>query len=146
MEQKRVFDYKTIRNQEFIKFNKFESNMFFLVYHCNFIEQTKEFVLTASFELRQEFKRDTYNFRSFQKCSGYNFPYLPGIEDFLKNNKHTVYTIDKRIGSENIGDSASLVACEKCDEFIEILNYNLLTIIESVNNNTMTELRKEIEN
>ena len=146
MEQKRVFEYKTIGEQKFIKFNKFDDSMFTLTDKCNFIEQTKEFVSTTTFELKQEFKRDTYNFRSFQKCSGYNFPYLPGIEDFLKNNEHTVYTIDKRIGSENINEASTMVACEKCDEFIEILNYNLLTIIESVNNNTMTELRKEIEN
>ena len=144
MENKRIFEYKKIGDQEVIKFNKFDSDMFFVIYKCNFIEQTKEFVLTATFELKPDFKRDTYNFRSFEKCNNHNFSYLPGIKDFLKNNEHTIYTIDKRIGSENICDSASLVACEKCDEFIETLNYNFLTITESVNNIVMTKVKENI--
>ena len=143
MENKRIFDYKKIDDVELIKFNKFDSDMFFVISHCNFIEQTKEFVLTATFELKPDFKRDTYNFRSFQKCNDCNFPYMPGIKDFLKNNEHTVFTIDKRIGSENICDSTLLVACEKCDEFIETLNYNFTHIVNDFNNAKLKELRKE---
>lgn len=143
MEQNEIFEYKTIEDQSFIKFNKFTHEHFYLISQFNWIPDLKRFVASFTFELSEEYRRFAYCFRSFENNSDYAFSYLPGIKEFLKNYEHTINTIDNRIGSENISEAGNLVGYEKMNEFIELLNYNLSNICESVNNKSFDNLKKD---